>query len=483
MIEDVSPAVERALEAARKQAGESPLNAVHLFLALIEDDEGRAAQTLTEAGGDLAAIREGLADHAPLPFDLAAVLTGARQVAGERDETMITGEYLLLGLVRSNDPFHEPLRRAGVRIERIVETVELPPIAVGIPLDIRDPADVVSAARAVDANANRAREALRVLDDYVRFVLDDATLTEELKNLRHEFAALIGQLPPSLLDESRDTLHDVGTGITSPGEMVRQSPADVARVNFKRLQEALRSLEEFGKVLAPQLVAGLEAIRYRAYTVERAVGLGVDARARLENAKLYVLLTGANCAASLDWTIQQAAAGGVDVFQLREKTLSDRDLLDRARNVRRWTRQTGTLFIVNDRPDIARLAEADGVHLGQDDMSVKDARQILGPGPLIGVSTHTVEQVRNAVRDGASYIGVGPTFASGTKEFGQLAGLEFVRQATALTTLPAFVIGGVNADNIADAVAAGARRVAVSAAICQADEPAPIAARLRAALL
>jgi thiamine-phosphate pyrophosphorylase len=370
-----------------------------------------------------------------------------------------------------------------VRIERIVETVELPPIAVGIPLDIRDPADVVSAARAVDANANRAREALRVLDDYVRFVLDDATLTEELKNLRHEFAALIGQLPPSLLDESRDTLHDVGTGITSPGEMVRQSPADVARVNFKRLQEALRSLEEFGKVLAPQLVAGLEAIRYRAYTVERAVGLGVDARARLENAKLYVLLTGANCAASLDWTIQQAAAGGVDVFQLREKTLSDRDLLDRARNVRRWTRQTGTLFIVNDRPDIARLAEADGVHLGQDDMSVKDARQILGPGPLIGVSTHTVEQVRNAVRDGASYIGVGPTFASGTKEFGQLAGLEFVRQATALTTLPAFVIGGVNADNIADAVAAGARRVAVSAAICQADEPAPIAARLRAALL
>lgn len=483
MIDDVSPAVERALEAARKQAGESPLNAVHLFLALIEDDEGRAAQTLIEAGGDLAAIREGLADHVPLPFDLAAVLTGARQVAGERDETMITGEYLLVGLVRSNDPFHEPLRRAGVRIEQFTETVELPPIAVGIPLDIRDPADVVSAARAVDANANRAREALRVLDDYVRFVLDDATLTEELKNLRHEFAALIGQLPPSLLDESRETLHDVGIGITSPGEMVRQSPADVARVNFKRLQEALRSLEEFGKVLAPQLVAGLEAIRYRAYTVERTVGLGVDARARLENARLYVLLTGANCAASLDWTIQQAAAGGADVVQLREKALSDRDLLERARNVRRWTRQTGTLFIVNDRPDIARLAEADGVHLGQDDMSVKDARQTLGPGPLIGVSTHTVEQVRKAVLHGASYIGVGPTFASGTKEFDQFAGLEFVRQATALTTLPAFVIGGVNADNIADAVAAGAKRVAVSAAICTADDPAPIAARLRAALL
>jgi thiamine-phosphate pyrophosphorylase len=120
--------------------------------------------------------------------------------------------------------------------------------------------------------------------------------------------------------------------------------------------------------------------------------------------------------------------------------------------------------------------------LGQDDMGVKDARRVLGPGPLIGVSTHTPEQVRRAVLDGASYIGVGPTFPSATKEFDQLAGLELVHQAAAMTTLPAFVIGGVNGDNIAQAVAAGAKRVAVSAAVCQADDPAPIAARLRAAL-
>lgn len=482
MIDDVSPAVERALEAARKQAGDAPLNAVHLFLALIEDDEGRAAQVLIETGGDLAAVRVVLAAQPPLPFDLAAALTGAREVAGSRDETTVTGEYLLLGLVRSNEPFHEPLRRGGVRVERLTQVADYEPIAVGIQLDIRDATDVVSAARAVDANANRAREALRVLDDYVRFVLDDATLTEQLKGLRHEFAGLIAHLPPSLLDESRETLRDVGTGITAGGEMERQSPLDVARINFKRLQEALRSLEEFGKVLSPQLAPGLEAIRYRAYTLERTIGIGADARARLENAKLYVLLTGANCAAALDWTIRQAADGGADVVQLREKTLSDRELLKRARNVRRWTREAGTLFVLNDRPDIARLVEADGVHLGQDDMSVKDARLILGPGPLIGVSTHTPEQVRQAVLDGAGYIGVGPTFASSTKEFNQLAGLDFVREATALTTLPAFVIGGVNADNIDQAVAAGARRVAVSSAICQADDPAPIAARLRAAL-
>src|SRR5262249_58514485 len=111
-------------------------------------------------------------------------------------------------------------------------------------------------------------------------------------------------------------------------------------------------------------------------------------------------------------------------------------------------------FILNDRSDIARLAEADGVHLGQDDMPVKEARKILGPGALIGVSTHNSDQVRQAILDGASYIGVGPTFPSTTKEFGELAGLDLVRQATAMTNLPAFVIGGVPAMNIGEAVPA-----------------------------
>ncbi|HEX3152274.1 MAG TPA: thiamine phosphate synthase [Gemmataceae bacterium] len=482
MIDDLSPAVERALETARKQAGDAPVNAVQLLLALIEDDEGRAAQLLIDAGGDIVAIRDVLAGHHAVKFDMPAVLTSAREAAGERDETTLTGEYLLVGLIRANVPFHEPLRQSGVAVDRLIRRVELPPIAMGFTLDLRDPTDIVSSARAVDANANRAREALRVLDDYVRFVLDDGVLTAAVKGLRHDLAGLLDQLPASLLNEARETLWDVGTGIMLPGEMTRHSPADVARINLKRLQEALRSLEEYGKVLQPQLVPGLEAIRYRSYTVERIVGIGTDARSQLENAKVYVLLSGSGCLAAVDWTIREAADGGADIFQLREKSLNDRELIERARNVRRWTRETHTLFIMNDRPDIARLVEADGVHLGQDDMSVKDARRILGHGPLIGVSTHTPEQVRKAVVDGASYIGVGPTFASTTKDFKQLAGLEFVRQATAMTTLPAFVIGGVGIENVAEAVAAGAKRVAVGAALCQAEEPGIAAARLRAAL-
>jgi thiamine-phosphate pyrophosphorylase len=209
---------------------------------------------------------------------------------------------------------------------------------------------------------------------------------------------------------------------------------------------------------------------------------GAAAREKLAHARLYVLLTAAQCPAALDWTIAEAAAGGVGVVQLREKELPDRDLLERARNVRQWTRRAGVLFVVNDRPEIARLSEADGVHLGQDDLPVKDARRVLGPDALIGVSTHTIEQVRQAVLDGADYIGVGPTFPSKTKAFTDFPGLGFVRAVAAETALPAFALGGIGPENVGQVVAAGGRRVAVSSSVASAADPQRVARMLRAAL-
>jgi thiamine-phosphate pyrophosphorylase len=482
MLEDISPAVERALDAARKKGADGQIDAVHLLLALIEDEESRAARVLIEHGGDLDVVRRLLQTHPGFAFDAPAVIRGAREIAGERTESTITGEFLLLGLIHSSSQLHKALQQAGVSVERITKPNELPVLEVAHTLEIRDTADFVSAGRAVDANANRAREALRVIDDYCRFVLGDGVLTAEAKALRHELSELLALIPVHLLHESRDTLGDVGLDTKTAGEFARGATADVASINCKRLQESLRSLEEFGKVVVPEIVHGVESIRYRAYTLERAITIGLDARNTLARAKLHVLLTGSQCHASLDWTIAEAAAGGATIFQLREKGLTDRELLERARNVRLWTRKAGALFIVNDRPDIARLVEADGVHLGQDDMSVAEARKILGPTLLIGVSTHNVEQVQKAVTDGASYIGIGPTFASETKKFEQLAGLEFVNEATAMTALPAFAIGGINANNVAEVINAGAKCVAVSAAICQADEPQAMAARIIGAL-
>src|SRR5262249_22119882 len=161
-----------------------------------------------------------------------------------------------------------------------------------------------------------------------RFALDDAFLSRELKQVRHDLAEALACLPPALLLQARETRRDVGTATATAAEQHRHSSRAVVLANCKRLQEALRSLEEFAKLHGPALGQALEQLRYRSYTLERALLLRAAARQQLAGARLYVLLTGARCAAALDWTIAEAAAGGAHVFQLREKELNDRELLE-----------------------------------------------------------------------------------------------------------------------------------------------------------
>ena len=495
-MHDVSPAVERAVTAAEgrsEQRGTPGVRLADLLLGLLEDDEGRPAVLLARLGLDLTRVREEFAAlpeaESPLAPQTPTLLTAARawSLASRADPAVLTDAFLL-AVLQTDPAFSRTAVRLGVdpaAVDRLLVSPDDPVAAPGdtaTAFTLPDRTDDLDAARVVDANLNRAREALRVLEDYVRFVLDDRFLTEEVKGLRHDLAAAGERLPPGLLLAARETQRDVGTSVSAAGEYDRGSARQVAAVNLKRLQEALRSLEEFGKLFAGDFGRVFESARYRTYTLERAVVTGARSREVLADARVYVLLTGSGCVASFDRTIERAAAGGASVFQLREKALPDRELLQRAREVRRWTRKAGAVFIVNDRPDIARLAEADGVHLGQDDLPVREARRVVGPDALIGVSTHSVEQVRRAVLDGADYIGVGPTFPSHTKAFDQFPGLEFVRAAAAETSLPAFVLGGVGPENIVPVVAAGGRRVAVGAAICRADDPEPVARVLRAAL-
>jgi thiamine-phosphate pyrophosphorylase len=496
MLPESTPAVERALEYARRlaqSAGADAVQPLHLLHGLLQEEEGRAAQVAVQAGLDWQAYKtihpaptDGEAVGGGFPVQRATrnAMVCARELAFDLEgEALVASESLLLSMLRTDEPSRRTLEALGLSLPRLEEAVyalhkmplprEKPEPRPGI-----DPTGQIDAARILDACANRAREGLRVVEDYCRFVLDDAFLCGELKRLRHDLTEALADLPTGTLLAGRETQRDVGTALSTPGEGDRPSLTAVALANWKRLQEALRSLEEFGKTIRGELGAKLEQLRYRSYTLERAAVLGAAARERLAEVPLCVLLTGSACKAGLERTIAEAAAGGAGMVQLREKDLSDRELLERARQVRAWTRTAGVLFIVNDRPDVARLVEADGVHLGQDDMAVKDARHVLGPNALIGVSTHNLEQVRQAVLDGAGYIGVGPTFPSRTKTFAAFPGLDFVRQVAAETTLPAFVIGGVNGDTIAAAVAAGARRVAVSQAVAEADDPRGAAAEL-----
>jgi thiamine-phosphate pyrophosphorylase len=339
-----------------------------------------------------------------------------------------------------------------------------------------------TAARIVDANLNRAREAVRVLDDYARFARNDRVLAEAAKRLRHDLAAATDLLPADALLAARDTPGDVGTVLTAAGEFERTDPAHVANVNLKRLQESLRSLEEFGKILSPQFAQRIERLRYDAYTLERAFAPGPAVGERFAAAKLYVLVTEAQCRHGWEKTIREATAGGAAAFQLREKAMPDKALLDRAKAVRDLTRELDVLFVVNDRPDVAALVGADAVHLGQDDLPVAAARRIVGPAVAVGVSTHSPDHVRQAVLDGADYIGVGPTFPSETKAFDHFPGPGFVAEAVALTSLPAFALGGVTARNVPEVRQAGGTRAAVASAVTAAADPRAATAEILAGL-
>ncbi|MEK6262991.1 MAG: thiamine phosphate synthase [Planctomycetota bacterium] len=339
--------------------------------------------------------------------------------------------------------------------------------------------------RILDAAANRAGEGLRVVEDFARFGLNDAHLSRLLKECRHELASTLTALPEASRLAARDTLGDVGTAIGTVSEYQRGSTVDVARASFKRVQEALRTLEEFGKLIDSDsafFARRIEQLRYRLYTAEKAVLRTQFSCRRLIDQRLYLLVTASSCVAGCEAVVRAALTAGVKIVQVREKTMSDHELIEHARRLREWTRETDSLLIVNDRPDIAVLAEADGVHVGQDELSVRDARRIVGPDRLVGVSTHTIEQARQAVLDGADYLGVGPTFPSGTKSFESFAGLEFVRQVASEITLPWFAIGGIDASNLADVQSAGASRIAVSGAILTATDPHRAASELLSAL-
>ena len=342
--------------------------------------------------------------------------------------------------------------------------------------------DKIGILRILDAEANRAAEGLRVIEDYVRFVLDDRHLTRLAKELRHDLAVALEGVATADRLVARDSAADVGATLAAPAETVRTEVAVVAVASFKRVQQALRSIEEYSKLAEPKIAAAVEQLRFRAYTLERTAGITADSIRRLADTRLYVLLDGQKNDAAFVGIAETLVAAGVQALQLRDKSLGDRELVSRARQLREITRGTKTLFIMNDRPDLAALADADGVHVGQDELSVKDARTIVGPKKLIGVSTHSIEQARQAVLDGADYIGVGPTFPSTTKSFDAFAGLDFVRAVAEEISLPAFAIGGITRENLPQVQAAGMNRVAVSGAVVEAKDISATACEILAAL-
>ncbi|MHC4994065.1 MAG: thiamine phosphate synthase [Planctomycetota bacterium] len=339
--------------------------------------------------------------------------------------------------------------------------------------------------RILDANANRAREALRVMEEAARFVLDDARLAADLKAARHDLAVALAALGP--ITPHRDTPGDVGTAVAGRGEYARASIESVATAAGKRLSEALRCLEEYGK-LRPDggaFARGIEQLRYRGYDLEQRLALALSRR-RAPQWRVCVLVSESLCERHPWLDVAEACLdAGADCLQLREKDLDGDELADRAARLVDLAGQTKKVsVIVNDRVDVALAAGAHGVHLGQSDLSVEAARRVAGPdtGFWIGVSTHSLVEARRAVRAGTDYCGVGAMYPTATKRR-KPSGLAYLQRFVRdFPGTPHLAIGGVTPDNAAELAAAGARGVAVSSVVCGAQNPATVVRKLRRAM-
>lgn len=342
--------------------------------------------------------------------------------------------------------------------------------------------------RILDSNSNRASEGIRSIEEYVRFELNDESLSQSTKRLRHDLTAALSHLSRAELLEARDSTADVGRGIQTEQEYQRLSSADVVAAAAQRVQQSLRVLEEYGKTVNVEFAREIESVRYQSYSLMRDIELRsiqMPRMQRLSSATLYFLLDCMHTEDQFVSRIRSLCAAGVDVFQLRDKTATDRQLYSRGLVGARVAAESGALFVINDRADLAVASEADGVHLGQDELPVAEARRLLGSQKLIGVSTHSMDQVHRAIEQGADYLGCGPTFESQTKSFNAFPGLAFLRDVHNETTdqpRPAFAIGGVTLENVDQVTRCGFHRIAVTAAISNAAAPEAAARELKVKL-
>ena len=336
--------------------------------------------------------------------------------------------------------------------------------------------ELSSRFRMLDANFNRAAEAARVIEDVVRFCLDDPILSASAKSLRHSIGCLRASLSSLHIDLHRDTPGDAGTEISTETEKYRIDLRHILSANFRRLAEGLRVIEETLKLPGLSGSAIAEKARYDSYALETTVFTTLN-RFILQKIRLMILYSPSLHPHEPHEIVEALSGFGCIALQLREKNLTDGMLLSEARGLAGLCRDAGIPLIINDRPDICLLSGADGVHLGDEDIPPCEARAIVGPCAVIGVSTHSESSLKR-IPETADYIGAGPCFNSSTKGFKTFAGVGYAARATRDCTLPVFAIGGINTQNISALVQAGVGRIAVSNAVCNAKQPRSVIEKL-----
>ncbi len=327
--------------------------------------------------------------------------------------------------------------------------------------------------RIIDANFNRAREAARSIEEFCRFVLNSEALTRRTKQLRHELSSCIDGLEAAHLISSRDTLGDVGVGQKVDKQLSRRDLYDCCTAACKRLSEALRVLAEALRIQNQSAGETMERLRYTAYTLEKDILLQSETIEKFRKVRLYIVIT-SSLPAEVISLAGKCVVGGADCIQIRAKKIEDDTLFALSLEFVKICKDAGIVSVINDRADIAVASEADGVHLGQNDLPVAQARKLELSPLIIGKSTHSLEQLRSALDERPTYVGLGPVFKTATKPHAPSVGLDYVKEAVQMLALEGIghvAIGGVTTENIDSVLAAGATSIAVCSAVTHAADP------------
>ena len=327
--------------------------------------------------------------------------------------------------------------------------------------------------RIIDENLNRLSEGLRVLEDIARMIINDSALTQQLKTMRHELVKADLPLNTRLL-QYRDSENDIGVEMVVSGEKNTKTLSDILVSNSRRVQESLRTLEEVSKLPDMPLDSGkFKQARFNIYTIERNLLSRLLRQDKIERLTgLYVIIdTEALQGRDHIKVAGQAIHGGARTIQLRDKVSRKKRLLYIAQRLKELCVRNNVLFIINDHLDLALATDADGLHLGQDDLPISIARKQLPIGKIIGGSAESFDQAITAAADGADYIGVGSIYPTSSKQDIEVCGLSVLKQVTRTVKIPVVAIGGINKSNIKKVMETGADAVAVISAVLQAASP------------
>jgi len=319
----------------------------------------------------------------------------------------------------------------------------------------------------IDANLDRAREGLRVIEDWARFGLGEEKYVEIIKNFRQ----ILGKNHLEIYKQSRNNIVDKCKGLSHQEQTNRKTSEQIISSNSGRVQEALRVIEEFSRLHNYELSKIASEIRYKTYTLEidlLSLNKFKNSKETLKENDLYVITDQKE---NLLNTLEEILIAGVKIIQHRFKTGIDKDHLQEAIKIKDLCKRYNSLFIINDRIDIAIASNADGIHLGQDDLDLKTARKLLGYSKIIGISANNEIDISNALKDGCDYIGIGPVFETTTKKNKKPIGIEKIKTLTKDLNIPWFAIGGIKTNNISYLKRNGFKKVALVSELMNSEDP------------